>query len=111
MTEQFDDAAMPERPLLRRYLHALAEAVGIFVFGGGLFIVGAELLCLNNHYCNNMGGVAFFVLSFLVTLVVCGLLVSFFARFRTRLGARKKLDIAVGVAAVFLWVLYFYRFV
>ena len=111
MTEQFDDAATPERPLLRRMLHALAEAVGIFVFGGGLFIVGAEFLCLNNRYCNNMGGVAFFVLSFLVTLAVCGLLVSLFARFRTRLGARKKLDIALGVATVFLWALYFYRFV
>jgi len=111
MTEQLNDAATRERPLLHRLLHALAEAVGIFVFGGGLFIVGAEFLCLNNHNCNNMGGVAFFVFSFLVTLVVCGLLVSFFARLRTRLDARKKLDIAVGVASVFLWVLYFYRFV
>ena len=111
MTEQLNDAATPERPLLHRLLHALAEAVGIFVFGGGLFIVGAEFLCLNNHYCNNMGGVAFFVFSFLVTLIVCSLLVSLFARFRTRLQARKRLDIALAVAAVFLWVLYFYRFV
>ena len=111
MTEQLNDAATPERPLLRRMLHALAEAVGIFVFGGGLFIVGAELLCLNNHNCNNMGGVAFFVISFLFTLVVCGLLVSLFARFRLRLLGRKRLDIALGVETVFLWGLYFYRFV
>jgi len=111
MTEQFDDAATPERPLLHRLLHALAEAVGIFVFGGGLFIVGAEFLCLNNRHCNNMGGVIFFVISFLVTLAVCGLFVTFFAKFRFRLHARKRLDIALGVASVFLWVLYFYRFV
>ena len=111
MTEQLDDAATPERPMLRRYLHALAEAVGIFVFGGGLFIVGAEFLCLNNHYCNNMGGVAFFVISFLITLVVCGFLVTLFGKFRIRLRARKRLDIALGVATVFLWALYFYRFV
>lgn len=110
MTEQSNDAARPKRPWLRRYTHALAEAVGIFVFGGGLFIVGAELLCLDNHYCNNMGGVAFFVLSFLITLVVCGLLISFFSRLRHKLNARKRLDIAVGVAAIFLWALYFYRF-
>jgi len=94
-----------------RLLHALAESVGIFVFGGGLFVVGAEFLCLNNHYCNNMGGVAFFVISFLVTIVVCGYLVSFFARLRNRLNARKKLDIAVGVGSAFLWILYFCCFV
>ena len=111
MTEQLDDAVTPERPWLRRLLHALAEAVGILIFGGGLFIVGAEFLCLNNHYCNNMGGVAFFVLSFLVTLVVCSLLVSLFAKLRYKLDARKKLDMAVGVAAIFLWALYFFRFV
>lgn len=98
------------RPWLRRLLHALAEAIGIFIFGGGLFIVGAEYLCSNNHYCNNMGGIAFFILSFLVTLIVCGILVTLFAKFRSRLNARKKLDIAVGVSAVLLWVLYFYRF-
>ena len=39
---------MTERPLLHRYAHALAEAVGIFVFGGGLFIASSELLCLDN---------------------------------------------------------------
>lgn len=111
MTEQLNDAANAQRPLSRRLLHALAESIGIIIFGGGLFIVGAEFLCLNNHYCNNMGGVAFFVLSFLVTLIVCGQLVSLFARFRSRLDVRKKLDIAVAAAAVFLWVLYLYRFV
>tara|TARA_R110002096_G_scaffold3025_5_gene15477 strand:+ start:1552 stop:1710 length:159 start_codon:yes stop_codon:yes gene_type:complete len=36
--------------------------------------------------------------------------VAIFARYRHRLNARKRLDIAVGVAPVFLWALYFYRF-
>ena len=110
MTEQFNDAATPERPLLHRLLHALAEAVGILVLGGGLFIVGTAFLCDNNRHCNNMGGIVFAIFSFLVTIGVCSGLITYFAKFRHRLDARKKLDIAVGVAAVFLWVLYFYRF-
>lgn len=110
MTEQPKDAQMPERPLLHRMLQSLAEAVAVFIFGGGLFMVGADFLCLNNTGCNNMGAIVFYLFSFLITLIVCGLIVRLFAKYRNRLNARKNLDIAVAVAAVALWVVYFHYF-
>ena len=113
MTEEVKDTEtpeQPERPWLHRILHSLAEAIGVFVFGGGLFMVGANFLCLNNSGCNNFGAIVFWLFSFLVTIFVCGFLVKYFTRFRNRPNARKNLDIAVGVAAVILWVVYFNRF-
>ena len=102
---------MTERPLLHRYAHALAEAVGIFVFGGGFFIAGSELLCLDNSFCNGTGKLAVYIFFFLIALVACGLLTSLFARLRHKLTARKRLDIALLATSIFLWALYFYFFV
>jgi hypothetical protein len=99
--------AVPQRPWQHRLLHTVGEVLLSFLFAGGVFLVSVKLLCLNNRSCNGFGGVAFFVVGFLVAIVIWGWFLTLIQKLRDRLPARKKLDIATGVVTVILWVAFF----
>jgi hypothetical protein len=102
-----DKQPAPQRPWQHRLLHTLGEVLLSFLFAGGVFLASLKLMCLNNHSCNVFGGVAFFVASFLVAIVIWGGYLSLVRKLRDRLPARKKLDIATAVVTVILWVAFY----
>ncbi len=95
------------RPTLRRLMHTLIEVALSIPFAGGVFMASLRLMCLNNHACNDFGGVAFFVASFMVATVVWGMFLSLCKRFRDRPSARKVLDVSVVAITAALWILSF----
>lgn len=110
MKEPEKNPETPRRPVSHRLLHALAEAVAILIFSGGLVIVGTASLCLTGNACDSTGGILFLIVSLVVTIAVSSALVSKLAKYRERPSARKKLDIAIASMTIILWGVYFYRF-
>lgn len=97
----------PQRPALRRLAHTIGEVVLSFLFAGGVCLMSIKLMCLNSHRCNDFGGVAFFVASFIVATLAWGIFLSQCKRLRDRLTARFRLDVSVIVITVVLWIMYF----
>jgi hypothetical protein len=97
----------PQRPALRRLAHTIGEVALSFPFAGGVFLMSIKLMCLNNHYCNDFGGVAFLVASFMVATFAWGIFLSQCKRLRDRPAARFNLDVSVIVITVGLWIAYF----
>lgn len=97
----------PQRPWQHRLLHTIGEVLLSFLFAGGVFLASVKLMCLNNHSCDDFGGVIFFLVGFIVAIVIWGWFLSLCRKFRDRLSARKKLDIATAVVTVILWVAFF----
>ena len=100
------DDKTPSRPLSHRLLHTCSEVLLSFVFAGGLCMVLIIEICRNNHSCNDFGGVAFFVFSFLITVFVWSGLLALFRKYRDRLQSRIRLDITVVLITVALWAWY-----
>jgi uncharacterized BrkB/YihY/UPF0761 family membrane protein len=97
----------PQRPWLHRLLHTIGEVLLSFLFAGGVFLASVKLMCLNEYRCDDFGGVAFFVSSFIVALVIWGWFLWLCRKMRERQPARNKLDIATAIITVILWVAFF----
>jgi hypothetical protein len=102
-----DKHAAPQRPWQHRLLHTIGEVLLSFMFAGGVFVASVKLMCLNNHNCDDFGGVAFFVAGFIVAILFWGWFLSLCKKLRDRLPARKKLDIATAITTVVLWAAFF----
>ena len=102
-----DDQPAPQRPWQHRLLHTIGEVLLSFLFAGGVFLASVKLMCLNNHSCDDFGGIIFFLVGFLVAIVIWGWFLSLCRKLRDRLPARKKLDIATAIITVILWVAFF----
>jgi len=94
------------RPPIGRLLHTFAEVLLSFIFAGGLCMVLVIEMCRDNHRCNDFGGVAFFILSFLITIFAWSGLLSLFRKYRDKPQSRTRLDITVGLITVGLWAWY-----
>ena len=102
-----DKQPAPQRPWQHRLLHTIGEVLLSFLFAGGVFLASVKLMCLNEYRCDDFGGVAFFVASFIVAIVIWGWFLSLCRKLRDRLPARKKLDIATTIITVILWAAFF----
>jgi hypothetical protein len=105
--EMNDHQPAPDRPLLHRLLHTMGELLLSFLFGGGVFFGLVEFICLGNSNCDDFGGIVFYLASFIVALLIWGGYLSLCKKFRDRLPARVKLDIATAIATVILWTAFF----
>ncbi|MGB5486993.1 MAG: hypothetical protein WBN06_06365 [Lysobacterales bacterium] len=105
--DESTDENPPQRTAMQRLVHTIGEVALSFPFAGGVFLMSIKLMCLNNHYCNDFGGVAFFVASFIVATIAWGIFLSLCKRLRDRPAARFKLDVSVIVITVVLWIAYF----
>ena len=97
----------PQRPLSHRLMHTIGEVLLSFLFAGGVFLGSVGLMCLNKYRCDDFGGLAFFVASFIIAFVVWGWFISLCRKLRDRLPARKKLDIVTTILTVILGVAFF----
>jgi len=97
----------PQRPWQHRLLHTIGEVLLSFLFAGGVFLASVKLMCLNNHSCDDFGGVFFFLVGFIVAILISGGYLALCRKLRDRLPARKKLDIATAVVTLILWVAFF----
>lgn len=105
--DQFDDEIRANiRPLKIRLLHASMEVLLSFVFAGGLFLEVTRWVCLDNHQCNDFGGIAYMVFGLFVTMIAWSVFLSMCRRFRDRPVARKRLDIGISVVTAGLWLSY-----
>ena len=102
-----DNRPAPQRPWQHRLLHTIGEVLLSFLFAGGVFLASVKLMCLNNHSCDDFGGVFFFVVGFIVAIVIWGWFLSLCRKLRDRLPARKTLDIATVIITVILWVAFY----
>lgn len=101
--EMNGEAKATQRRLRDRLLHATAEVLLSFVLAAGLFFGLYRLMCHYTHSCDNFGGVAFAILSFLMTLFVWGWFLSLCRTFRHRLAARIRLDAIAAFLTLSVW--------
>lgn len=94
----------PKRPILKRLAHTIGEVALSFLFAAGVCLVSIKLMCLDNHSCNDFGGIAFFVAGLIVAMFTWGMFLSLCKRFRDRPDARRKFDIVAVVVTVGLWI-------
>lgn len=73
---------------------------------GGLLFGGMKILCYDNYSCDDFGGVAFLVVSLVITIFVWSGFMTLLARVRDRPKARRILDIAAGMLTVSAWLAY-----
>ena len=95
------------RPLLHRIFHALLEVLIGFVLAGGVFIGSNVFFCLNPYNCDDMGGIVWLILSFLIAVIVLAAYMSLCRRYRHRYRARVRLDSAAAILAVLIWAAWF----
>jgi sterol desaturase/sphingolipid hydroxylase (fatty acid hydroxylase superfamily) len=100
--EMNNNQPAPERPLLHRLLHTIGEVLLSFLFGSGVFLGLVGFMCLDNYSCDGFGGIAFYLASFIVALLIWSGYLSLCRKLRDRVRARVKLDIATVVASVIL---------
>lgn len=103
-----DKQAAPKRPWQHRLLHTIGEVLLSFLFAGGVFLASMKLMCLKPYTCDDFGGLAFAVFSFIVAIVIWGWFLSLCKKFRDRPLARKRLDIATLIITVILWVAFLF---
>jgi len=102
-----DEQSAQQRPWSHRLLHTISEVLLSFLLAGGVFLASAKLMCLNPYRCDDFGGLAFFVASFIVAILVWSWFLALCKKLRDRLPARKKLDIATVAITVTLWLAVF----
>jgi hypothetical protein len=105
--EMNDSQPAPQRPLLHRLLHTMGEVLLSFGFGGGVFFGLVDFICQGNSNCDDFGGIAFYLASFIIALLIWGGYLSLCRKLRDRLPARVKLDIATVIVTVTLWIVFF----
>jgi len=102
-----DNQPAAQRPWQHRLLHTIGEVFLSFLFAGGILMTSMKLMCLKPYRCDDFGGLAYAVASFIVAVVIWGWFISLCRKLRDRLPARKKLDIATAVITVILWLAFF----
>jgi sterol desaturase/sphingolipid hydroxylase (fatty acid hydroxylase superfamily) len=89
-------------------MHALLEVLIGFVLAGGVFIASNVFFCLKLYRCDDMGGLVWLILSFLIAVIVLAVYMSLCRRYRHRYRARVRLDSAAAILAVIIWVAWFF---